>query len=56
MSRRSTPQRTIDDTAVPIRLKVRMPSNGLGSLLTDLHLWLTSEVGPGNFPTILMEQ
>lgn len=26
-----------------------MPSNGLGSLLTNMHLWLTSEVGPGNF-------
>ena len=49
MNRRSTPQRTIDDMAFPIRLKVRVPSNGLGSLLTDVHLWLTSEVGPGNF-------
>jgi hypothetical protein len=49
MSRRSTPQRTIDDTAFPIRLKVRVPSNGVGSFLTDMHLWLTSEVGPGEF-------
>ena len=49
MSLRSTPQRTTDDAAFPIRLKVRVPPSGSGFLLTDMHLWLTSEVGPGSF-------
>ena len=49
MSRRSPPQRTSNDAAVPIRLKVRVLSSDLGNGLTDKHLWLTSEVGPGDF-------
>lgn len=49
MSRRSTPQRTIDDAAFPIRLKLRVPPHGLGRVLTDMHLWLAAEVGPGDY-------
>ena len=49
MSRRSTPQRDIDDRAVPIRVKVRVPPTGLGAVLTDLELWLAAEVFPGEY-------
>ena len=46
---RSTPQRDIDDDAFPIRVKVRVPSTGLGTMLTDMLLWLSTEVGPGDY-------
>src|SRR4028118_307639 len=49
MSRRSPPQRDIDDRAFPIRVKVRVPPTGLGTLLADLELWLAAEVFPGEY-------
>lgn len=49
MTRRSTPQREIDDKAFPIRVKVRIPPEGLGTTLTEALLWLSSEVGPGEW-------
>ena len=49
MSRRTTPQRTIDDAAFPIRIKLRVPPTSLGNILTDLLLWQSAEVGPGDF-------
>jgi hypothetical protein len=49
MSRRRTPQRTTDDLAFPIRVKLRMPSTDLGHVLTDILLWLSAEAGPGEY-------
>jgi hypothetical protein len=49
MSHRSTAQRGIDDRAFPLRVKLRIPPNGLGNLLTDALAWLRVEVGRGDF-------
>lgn len=45
MPRRSTPQKTLDDTAFPVRVKIRVPPNGLGMLLDDCFRWLNVNVG-----------
>ena len=49
MPRRSPRQSDLDDTAFPIRVKLRVPTTGLGNTLTDLLLWLSAEVGPGDY-------
>ena len=49
MTRRSARQADTDDLAFPIRVKLRVPTTGLGNVLTDLLMWLSAEVGPGNF-------
>ena len=45
MSRHSIRQAKRDDLAFPVRVKVRVPSNGLGSILDDMHGWLNENVG-----------
>lgn len=35
-----------DDLAFPVRVKVRVPAEGLGSLLNRMHAWLNENVGP----------
>ncbi|ARE40562.1 hypothetical protein RGUI_2421 [Rhodovulum sp. P5] len=49
MSRRSTPQQKIDDKAFPVRVRVEVPENGLGRMLNDMHLWLETHVGRGDY-------
>jgi len=49
MSRRSTPQSRIDDQAFPVRIKVRVPGDGFGAALAQMHDWLDREVGRGNY-------
>lgn len=49
MTRRTRAQSKSDDIAFPIRVKFRVPRGGLGSLLNDLHHWLTCEIGPHRF-------
>ena len=49
MTRRSPPQRDIDDRAFPIRVKVRVPPTGLGKVLAEVELWLAAEVFPGEY-------
>lgn len=40
MTRRSTPQKKIDDLAFPIRVKIVVPGSGFGIRLIDAHAWL----------------
>lgn len=46
MTRRSTPAAKRDDDAFPVRVKLAVPPNGLGSQLNDMHGWLRE-----NLPT-----
>lgn len=45
MPRRSAPRKLIDDTAFPVRVKIRVPPNGLGMLLDECLRWLNVNVG-----------
>jgi len=49
MDRRSPPQKKLDDRAYPVRVHVRVPERGFENLLLDMHRWLDTEVGRGNF-------
>lgn len=49
MSRRSTPQTQIDDRAFPVRVKLVVPPGGLGNRLSDVHAWLGTEIGSGDY-------
>lgn len=49
MARRSTPQRSIDEAAFPVRIKVRVPPDGLGTMLNVANRWLNDELGPHNW-------
>lgn len=40
MTRRSTPSAKRDDDAFPIRIKLAVPSDGLGKRLDELMAWL----------------
>lgn len=49
MTRRSTPQAKIDDSAFPVRLLICVPEMGLGSRSDALHEWLATRIGRGNY-------
>ena len=49
MARRSTPQKTIDDAAFPVRVKVAVPGHGLGRQVLDIHRWFEATLVPGDF-------
>lgn len=53
MSRRSTPQREIDERAFPVRLRILVPEMGFGRLYGDhpdsIHAWLDREVGRADY-------
>ncbi|WP_325048867.1 SOS response-associated peptidase [Rhodophyticola porphyridii] len=49
MSRRSTPQKKIDERAFPVRVRFAVPERGLGARMDDLHRWLAAEVGSGEY-------
>lgn len=49
MTRRSTPQKKIDDNAFPVRLFISVPPMGLGRRYADMHNWLDTEVGRGQY-------
>jgi hypothetical protein len=49
MTRRSSPQRRIDDEAFPVRVKLLVPEGGFGRRLTELHVWLDREAGRGEY-------
>lgn len=44
MTRRSTPQKKIDDNAFPVRVKVYVPENGFGRLMDDIFVWLKTQL------------
>lgn len=45
MSKHSIRQAKRDDLAFPVRLKVRVPAEGLGASLDRMHDWLNKKVG-----------
>ena len=45
MTLRNARRRNLDDKTFPLRLKVRVPPEGLGQVLRDALLWLDVEVG-----------
>lgn len=45
MARHSIRQAKRDDLAFPVRVKVRVPAEGLGTLLDRMHDWLNANVG-----------
>lgn len=45
MSRHTSPNKQRVDNAFPIRVKIKIPPNGLGNLLDDIHTWLQAHVG-----------
>jgi putative SOS response-associated peptidase YedK len=49
MSRRSTPQKSVDDTSFPVRIKVRIPERGMGTLAGDYLGWLNRNLGPSAY-------
>jgi hypothetical protein len=49
MDRRSPQQKKLDDRAFPVRVHVLVPERGFENLLLDMHRWLDTEVGRGNF-------
>lgn len=46
MSRHTSPNRKRIDDAYPVRVKIRIPRNGLGNLFGEIHAWLMA-LGPG---------
>lgn len=46
MSRHTSPNKRRIDDAYPIRVKVRVPPNGLGNLLGDIHVWIRDNMAP----------
>ena len=49
VSRRSPPQRKIDDAAFPVRVYLRVPSDGIGRRLDALHSWLAKNIDRGDY-------
>ena len=49
MARRTRPQAKTDDLAFPIRVKFRVPRDGLGRLSETTRSWLREHVGTGRF-------
>jgi len=49
MSRRSTPQKTIDERAFPVRVKVLVPELGLGNRSEEIYFWLERHIPRDNF-------
>ncbi|MDB6179077.1 SOS response-associated peptidase [Paracoccus sp. Z330] len=49
MTRRSTPQAKIDDSAFPVRVLICVPEMGFGRRSDALHEWLATRIGRGNY-------
>ena len=45
MSRPLTPRKLQVDTALPVRIKIGVPSHGVGMVLDDCFRWLNENVG-----------
>lgn len=46
MSRHTYPKKQRVDAAYPIRVKVVVPPNGLGNLLSEIHAWIRDNMVP----------
>lgn len=44
VTRRSAPQKRIDDNAFPVRVKIYVPENGFGRLMDDIFVWLKGQL------------
>lgn len=44
-------QSKYDDDAFPIRVKLKVPPEGLGRLANDIPAWLHANLAPGEFAT-----
>ncbi|NQX95911.1 MAG: hypothetical protein HRT64_13525 [Erythrobacter sp.] len=51
MARRTKPAAQRDDDAFPIRIKLKVPPEGLGRLANDIPAWLHANLEPGSFAT-----
>lgn len=51
MSRRTKPASQRDDDAFPIRIKLKVPPEGLGRLANDIPAWLHANLERGSFAT-----
>lgn len=49
MTRRSTPQAKIDDSAFPVRVMICVPPLGFGRMSDAVYHWLDTHVGRGNY-------
>ena len=49
LTRRSTPQKRIDDDAFPVRVKVLVPECGFDRRMPEMYAWLDREVGRGDY-------
>lgn len=49
MSRRSTPQKKLDEAAFPVRIKVRVPEQGFGRKSDEIYAWLRAKVRLGDY-------
>jgi len=49
MPTRSTRQAKHDDLAYPIRVKIRVPDDGLGKMLDCILAWLRDHCEPGSY-------
>ena len=49
MSRRSTPQKAVDDRSWPIRVCIVVPGSGFSGEGIDPHSWLIKELGLSGF-------
>lgn len=49
MVRRTRLQSKTDDLAYPIRVKFRVPQNGLGAIVDRLTIWLRDELGRNRY-------
>ena len=45
MSRRSVSSAAEADRRFPVRIKIAIPSTGLGTLLVEMEMWLDRELG-----------
>lgn len=45
MSRHTSPNKRRIDDAFPIRVKIKIPSGGLGNQLSEIHAWIRDNLG-----------
>lgn len=49
MAQHTSPRCRADELRFPVRIKIRVPPDGLGVMLDQALSWLEEEVGRGNF-------
>jgi len=49
MSRRSTPQKQQDQRRFPVMVRVKMPDDGFGKQLNEIHDWLREQCGNNGY-------